>query len=121
MKEKTGSKRTISRRSFLAGAGAGLAAFQIVPAHVLGGPHGAAPSQKLNIACIGAGGRGRASVDGCSGENIVALCDVDDRQAKDAYVKYPDARRYRDFRKMLDELEKSIDAVTVGIPDHTHA
>jgi predicted dehydrogenase len=79
------------------------------------------PSDKLNIACIGAGGRGRASVDATSGENIVALCDVDMQRSADTFKKFPDARKYRDFRKMFDEMEKGIDAVTVGIPDHTHA
>ena len=121
MKETTRSDPAISRRRFLQGAGAGLAALQIVPAHVLGAPHGEAPSDKLHVACIGVGGRGRASVDACRGQNIVALCDVDDRQAADAYKTYPKAEKFRDFRKMLDRLEKSIDAVTVGIPDHTHA
>ena len=113
--------RTISRRRFLQGVGAGVAAFHIGPAHVLGGPGGKAPSDKINVACIGVGGRGLASVDACSGENLVALCDVDDRQAKDAYKRHPDAKKYRDFRKMLDEVDKSIDAVTIGIPDHSHA
>jgi predicted dehydrogenase len=119
-------KRTLethrtSRRRFLKSAGAGLAAFTIGPAHILGGPNGEAPSDKLNVACIGIGGRGRASVDGCASQNIVALCDVDDRQAGDAFKKFPHAQKYRDFRKMLDAMEKGIDAVTIGIPDHTHA
>jgi len=121
MKDKTRPIRTVSRRRFLQGAAAGLAAFQIVPAHVLGRSSGEAPSDKLNVACIGVGGRGRASVDACRGQNIVGLCDVDDRQAGDAYSKYPNAKKYSDFRKMLDELDKTIDAVTVGTPDHTHA
>ncbi|MBI4606233.1 MAG: Gfo/Idh/MocA family oxidoreductase, partial [Planctomycetes bacterium] len=111
----------MSRRRFLKHAGAGLAAIQIGPAHLLGGPQGAAPSDKLDVACVGIGGRGRASVDACAGHNIVALCDVDDRQVGDAYAKHPQAKRYKDFRKMLDELDKQIDAVTVGTPDHTHA
>ncbi len=121
MRDTSRSTPAFSRRRFLKGAAAGLAAIPIAPAHVLGGPLGDAPSDKINVACIGVGGRGRASVDACAGQNIVALCDVDDRQASDAYKRYPQAKKYRDFRKMLDELEKSIDAVTVGIPDHTHA
>ncbi len=80
-----------------------------------------APSDKLNIAGIGAGGRGRRDIDGVSSENIVALCDVDDKRAAGAYKKYPDAKRFHDFRKMLDKMHKEIDAVTVGTPDHTHA
>ena len=119
MKKPTGSTLTISRRGFLKGAGAGLAALGLGPAHVLAAPPGA--SDKLNVACIGVGGRGRASVDACRDQNIVGLCDVDDRQASGAYEKFPNAKRFRDFRKMLDELDKSIDAVTIGTPDHTHA
>src|SRR5262245_59052673 len=121
MKKRTPATRSIDRRGFLKSAGAGIAAFTIGPAHLLGGPGGDAPSDKINVACIGIGGRGRASVDGCASQNIVALCDVDERQVGDAYKKFPGAKKYRDFRKMLDEMEKGIDAVTVGIPDHTHA
>ncbi len=121
MNESTRSNRAITRRRFLGSAGAGLAALQVAPAQLLGGTNGGAPGDKLNVACIGVGGRGRASVDACAGENIVALCDVDDRQAGDVYAMFPQAKRYRDFRKMLDELDKSIDAVTIGTPDHTHA
>lgn len=121
MQKNTKSTRTISRRRFLKGVGAGLAAIQIGPAHLLGGPGGLAPSDKINVACVGVGGRGRASVDACAGQNIVALCDVDERQAGDAYAKHPNGKKYRDFRKMLDELDKQIDAVTIGVPDHSHA
>jgi len=112
-----------SRRSFLKSAAAGLAIFHIVPSHVLGGAGGRAPSEKLRIACIGVGGRGRASVDRCAqeGHEIVALCDVDDREAGATYKAYPKAKRFRDFRVMLDEISDEIDAVTVGTPDHTHA
>jgi len=119
--QKIKKSSAISRRGFLKGAAAGLAAIQIAPAHLLGGPGGDAPSNKLNVACVGAGGRGRASVDACSGQNIVAWCDVYDRQAGVAYAKYPEAKRYRDYLKMLDELDKKIDAVTIGVPDHSHA
>jgi predicted dehydrogenase len=114
-------RRKIHRRRFLKKAAAGVALIQIGPANLLGGAGGAAPSDKLNIACVGVGGRGRASVEACSGENIVGLCDVDDRQIGNAFEKYPAAKRYKDFRKMLDELDKSIDAVTIGVPDHSHA
>jgi len=113
------SSRKISRRNFLQTT-AGVAAFTIVPRHVLGGSQ-RAPSDKLNVACIGVGGRGGASVGGCSGENIVALCDADMRRAGGQFKKYPKAKQYSDFRKMLDEMDKQIDAVTVATPDHTHA
>lgn len=79
------------------------------------------PSEKLNIACIGIGHRGAANVKGVSGENIVALCDVDERQARRAWEAFPRAKRYADFRKMLDKMEREIDAVVVSTPDHTHA
>jgi len=112
--------QTNSRRDFLrAGLGA-AAAFTIVPRHVLGAGQ-TAPSDKLNIACIGIAGRGGASVDACRGENIVALCDVDENKAGGQFDKFPKAKKYRDFRKMLDQMDKQIDAVTVATPDHTHA
>ena len=114
-------KKKATRRGFLAGVASGVAMFHIVPAHVLGGPNRRSPNEKINVACIGVGGRGRASLDGCAGENIVALCDVDDHRARDAFKRFPDVPRYRDFRKMLDELDSKIDAVTVSTPDHTHA
>lgn len=115
-----GSKET-SRREFLRGATGAVAAFTIVPRRVLAGRAGAAPSDKLNIAHIGVGGRGGASLDGTRGENFVALCDVDAKQAGGAFERYPNVKRYTDFRKMLDEMDSKIDAVTVSTPDHTHA
>jgi len=113
--------RRFDRRQFIAGAAAGAAAFTIVPRHVLGGPGETAANDKINIASIGVGGRGWSDISGVRGENIVALCDVDLRKTGKAYKEFPAAKRFRDFRKMLDEMEKQIDAVTIGIPDHTHA
>jgi len=78
------------------------------------------PNEKLNIACIGVGGRGSANLKGVSDENIVALCDADDQRAGKAYERFPKAKKYYDFRRMLDEMEKQIDAVVVSTPDHTH-
>ena len=117
----TKARTSVSRREFLRSAGAGVTLFHIVPAHVLGGPGKTAPSDKLNIVAIGAGGRAANDIDGVSSENLIALADVDDRRAAATYNKYPNAKRYRDFRKMLDELDPQIDAVVVGTPDHTHA
>lgn len=74
----------------------------------------------LNIAVVGVGGRGGSSLKGCSGENIVALCDVSEEMAAGAFNKYPNARRFKDFRVMLDTMESQIDAVVVSTPDHTH-
>ena len=78
------------------------------------------PNEKLNIACIGIGGQGGGNVGAVRGENIVALCDVDDRRAGKQYGRFPKARKFFDFRKMFDAMEKEIDAVVVSTPDHTH-
>ncbi len=79
------------------------------------------PNEKLNIASIGAGGKASSDIDGCSHENIVALCDVDDERAAQKFKQYPNLPKYKDFRKMLDEKGKDIDAVIVTIPDFMHA
>jgi len=80
------------------------------------------PNEKLNIAAIGAGGKGRGDITDCFklGENIVALCDVDWNRAAKTFEVIPDAKRYKDYRNMLEEM-KEIDAVTISTPDHTHA
>ena len=79
------------------------------------------PNEKLNIAAIGVGGRGGDDVNGVAHENLVALCDVDEARAAASFAAFPQAKRYRDFRKMLDEIHSEIDAVVIGTPDHTHA
>ncbi|HID77799.1 MAG TPA: Gfo/Idh/MocA family oxidoreductase, partial [Planctomycetaceae bacterium] len=79
------------------------------------------PNERLNIAGIGVGGRGAANVNGVAGENIVALCDVDEARAGKTFERYPKAKRYKDFRRMLEEMDRQIDAVVIGTPDHTHA
>ena len=78
------------------------------------------PNEKLNLAFVGIGGRGRENLDGLASENVVALCDVDDQRADDAYEVFPTAKKYKDFRKMLADLENQIDGVVVSTPDHTH-
>ncbi len=78
-------------------------------------------NSRLNIAAIGAGGKGASDTNCCSKENIVALCDVDTANCARQIKKYPNAKFYRDFRKMFDEMGKGIDAVTVSTPDHFHA
>jgi len=113
-------KRQMNRREFL-GQAATAAAFVIVPRHVLGGPRHVAPSEKLNIACIGVGGMGASDVGQFSGENIVALCDVDWKHAAKTFQAHPEAKKYRDFRKMLEAEDKNIDAVSVSTPDNCHA
>jgi len=116
-KEESKQKKIkVSRRDFM-GAAAAVAAFTFVPKRVLAGT---APN-KLNIAGIGVGGRGAAVLESVESENIVALCDVDLNRASDTIKRYPDARVYRDFRKMLDKEARNIDAVVIGTPDHIHA
>ena len=116
------SEAGLSRRKVLAGA-ATVGVFSIVPRHVLGGPGQTAPSDKPNLGCVGIGGVGHGQIKSCEdvGFHIAALCDVDDAYAKKTYDRYPQARRYRDFRKMLAAEGDKIDAVYCGTPDHTHA
>jgi predicted dehydrogenase len=109
-------KSGISRRDFMAAT----AAFTVVPSVVLGRSGNVPPSNKLNITGVGVGGVGRAYLQGVNSENIVALCDVDEKYAANTYKLYPKAKIYHDFRKML-EKDKNIDAVVIGTPDHTHA
>ena len=113
----------ISRREFLQRGTAAAIGLTVVPNTVLGKSHAhIAPSDKLNIAGVGVGGMGNANLRNMERtDNIVALCDVDFDYAKDAFNRHPKAQKYRDFRRMYDEMGKSIDAVLVATPDHTHA
>jgi len=106
-----------SRRSFLKTSSAAALSFHYIPSRLLGAD---APSNKLNIAAIGVGGMGAANLKQCEGENIIALCDVDSDYAGKTFRKYPNAKVYKDYRRMLEQ-EKDIDAVVVATPDHTHA
>jgi predicted dehydrogenase len=80
---------------------------------------GESANDKLNIGAIGIGGRGGEDLNGCASQNIVAICDVDDNIIESVGKKFPSAKKYNDFRQLLDQ--KDIDAVVVGTPDHTHA
>ncbi|MGV8095920.1 MAG: Gfo/Idh/MocA family protein [Mangrovibacterium sp.] len=112
----------MKRRDFLNAAGMAAAGITIVPGQVMGKKFGyVAPSDKLNIAGVGVGGMGRNNLKAMAAENIVALCDVDWEYASKTFQDYPNAKRYNDWRVMLDEMGKSIDAVVVATPDHTHA
>ena len=116
------SKTAWGRREFLGAAGAVVAAATIVPRCAVAGSGQTPPSEKLNIAGIGQGGQGQGDVRNVSqGNNIVALCDCDQRNAANGFKAFPQAKQYRDFRKMLDEMDRGIDAVVVATPDHTHA
>lgn len=112
------SKR-VNRRDFLKGTAAGGLGLLFLRDSSLA--FGYEANEKLNIAIIGAGGQGRGNLGAVSGENIVALCDVDARRAADAFANFPNARKFTDFRRMLDVMHKEIDAVVVSTPDHTHA
>ena len=116
--EKGTTNRT-TRRQFL-NAASSIAALTIIPRDVLGGPGNKPPSEKLNIACLGVGGRGYSMVMNVSTENIVALCDVDDKRGAKAFEQFPKAKRYHDFRRLLAKEAESLDAVVVATPDHVH-
>jgi len=117
--QNTKRSTAVTRREFLA-AGTAATALTIVPSHVLGLQGQQPPSEKLNIAGIGVGGMGHGNVRACSRENIVALCDCDVRYADRCFRSYPNAKKYKDYRVMLDK-QKDIDAVIIATPDHTHA
>jgi len=78
-------------------------------------------NEKLNVASIGVGGQGGGNTRSMAGENLVALCDADERRAAENFQRFPDAKRFADFRKMFDKMHAQIDAVVVSTPDHTHA
>ena len=109
--------RNYTRRDILKAGAASALALNFVPARVFGA------NERLAVAGIGAGGKGRADIAGsaAAGADIVALCDVDPRRGAVSFKKYPKARRFADFRVMLDKMGKSIDACTISTPDHTHA
>lgn len=108
----------VPRRNFLGQAAAGVAAISLLGRRASARPR--SPGEKLNIAVIGVGGRGHANMTAVAGENVVALCDVDEGRLGAAAKQFPAAKQYVDFRKLL-ETEKSLDAVVVSTPDHCHA
>ena len=115
---------SFSRRNFLKTLGLASAAFTIVPRHVIGGNGFTAPSDKIYVAGIGAGGKGQGDIAAFakSGKAEIAyLCDVDDRRAATSVKNFPKAVYYKDYRKMLEKENKHIDAVSVSTPDHSHA
>ncbi|MDQ3845193.1 MAG: Gfo/Idh/MocA family oxidoreductase, partial [Bacteroidota bacterium] len=112
-----------SRRKFIRNTTLAAAGFFIVPRHVLGRGF-IPPSDKLNIAGIGCGGKAEVNLPYAynnGSDNIVALCDVDDRMSVKARQRWPNAPYYKDYRELLDKEQKNIDAVIVTTPDHMHA
>ncbi len=113
----------MDRRKFLKAGSMAVASFTIVPSFVLGGKH-IPPSDTLYMAGIGVGGRGggvASELFASKAVKYVALCDVDERQAKDTFNKHKKAKKYQDFRELYDNHINDIDAVFVATPDHTHA
>lgn len=112
----------MSRRKFLRAGATTLAGLTIVPSSVLGKSFGyMAPSDKLNIVGVGVGGMGFANLKNLESQNIVGLCDVDWKYSQRVFEYFPKAKKYYDYRKMYDELGKTIDGVVVATSDHTHA
>lgn len=122
--KSTEKKGTVTRRDFVQkSALAAAGSFFIVPRHVIGKGF-IAPSDKLNLAAIGAGGKGSSDIFNASNNganNVVALCDVDYKQAAKSIERFPNAAKYKDWREMLQKEAKNIDAVTISTPDHNHA
>ena len=107
----------LSRRAFLRNASL-LSAATAFPSLLRG--QTSTPNNRLNVACIGVGGRGYDAVKGLSGENLVAFCDVDETRAAKTYAEFSTVPQFRDYRVMLDKLGAQIDAVTISTPDHMH-
>jgi predicted dehydrogenase len=112
----------LSRRRFLASSAA-LAAFTIPASRVFGQAVTAPPSEQFRFAQIGCGGKGGSDLNNTvdSGGTLVGMCDVDPKKAAKNYEKFADVPKFSDYRKMLDKLDKEIDAVVISTPDHTHA
>ena len=124
MKDPLKDSTASTRRSFIKSAAVASAAFMIVPRHVLGGKGFIAPSDRLIIAGVGVGGKGKSDIASFyrSGKaDIGFLCDVDTRRAADSVKAFPKAKFYKDWREMFDKESKNFDAVSVSTPDHNHA
>ncbi len=109
-----------TRRQFLRSTTLSTTAFMVLPGALLGLRGATSPNEKMNIAGIGIGGQGASDLSNMESENIMALCDVDQAHAAHVFKKYPQAKQFTDYRKMLDEM-KDIDGVVVATPDHLHA
>jgi len=114
------SKKSFSRRNFIGTTAAAFAGISVIPSHAVAGLGHTPPSDKLNIAGIGIGGKGSVNLRNMPGQNMVAMCDVDWDYANPVFEEYPKAKKWKDYRKMLEE-QKDIEAVVIATPDHTHA
>jgi predicted dehydrogenase len=115
------AKTKINRRQLLKTSAVTGAGILFVPSGILA--RGQSPNEKISVAFVGLGAQGKFQLDNIGNQNdvnVVALCDVDDVRAGNAYERFPNAQKFYDFREMFDKLEKSIDAVAVSTPDHTH-
>lgn len=121
MKDSSTGSKKFSRKAFLGATGSVAAAFTIVPSNVLAGLGYKAPSDKLNIAAVGIGGKGYKDLQAVESENIVALCDVDWNYSKRVFEHFPRAKKYKDWRILFDQMSRDFDAVTIATADHSHA
>jgi len=97
--------KNLTRRKFIARTSAVAAGALIVPITVRSGiGTGSKANDKINIAVIGAGGQGMENLRDCTGENVVAICDVSETAAAGAFKQFPDAKRFKDFRVMFDKM-----------------
>src|SRR5207247_258081 len=110
----------MTRRRFIYTSALATGATIVTGPILAGSPRKLSANDKLNIGCVGCGGKGASDIRWCSSENIVALCDVNINEAEKQKEKFPNAKVYKDFREML-EKEKSLDAVDIATPDHMHA
>ncbi len=115
------SRSNLSRRDFLRMSGVGAAAISSGVWSELAAAESKSPNAKLNIGCVGTANRAAADVNGCAGENIVALCDVDKNYLDRAASRFPHARTYADYREMIEKEARDLDAIVVGTADHNHA
>jgi len=106
----------ITRRRFIQASAAAAAVTAYGPCSSFG----KGPNEKLNVACVGVGGRGADDLGGVLGENVVAVCDIDDKNLDHAGRRAPNAQKFNDYRVMLDKVHKEIDAIVVATPDHMH-
>lgn len=119
--KSTPSRTKLTRRSFLKQSTAVLATVSVVPSYVLGLRGQTPPSEKLNLAVLGFGGRARAVSGMLKSQNIIAISDCDTRQAASGRQRCPQAKFYQDYRRLLDAHDHDLDGVAICSPDNTHA